>query len=73
MISVTVDIVSPSIDIVKDHANDGMKCALMRILNGDGSQFVMHFDKEEDIAAFIGLQLIASGVKLDVKTDTSRT
>lgn len=70
MISVTVDIISPSVDIIKDHASDGLKCVLMRILNGDGSQFVMHFEKEDDIAAFIGLQLIASGVKLDGKSYT---
>lgn len=73
MISITMDIVSPSIDIIKDHATDGTECAMLRILNGDGSQILLHFMKSQDLAAFVGLQVLATGVKLNGNSNTSST
>ena len=74
-VTIVFDMYSSSVEIVKDHAQNGQDCRILRVHSADGNQINFHFEKVEDIAAFVGLQVIATGVNLDdlPKSYTTRT
>lgn len=67
-VTMVFDVVNPTVEIVHDPGSHGSTCRMLKIISADGNRIDFHFDKVEDIAAFVGLQVMATGVNLDALT-----